>query len=304
MTVQNRNSEQIREELIQQDPSFSIHKKEYDWLIERMLSHKPQIEQDEFFQSQLRDRLRYHLITQYLPTPQINRWQKFLLYGTPTIAIGITLIFVIPIFSLVQQDDTIGIQPIMMQRSHTNSTWEEHYEWKINEITTDSIWDMHYDTTTSMESTYRDYRPESISHSNESYDMMVSEWYEWTVIIDDTTLDQSQLFMTEPASAIEPMMMKIQEPLYHQSLRINNLTTDYTISYDENGNLWLDALITIEWCDTSYTLHNPLSLSRWPNLWHVEALPQYSIDSKSYSLTLTVQDNTITAIDWYEYLCQ
>jgi hypothetical protein len=61
-----------------------------------MTQHIPDIEFDPQFQSRLKDNLRYHLVSQYAPQPQINVWQKFFLYGLPSLAIGIALLYVLP----------------------------------------------------------------------------------------------------------------------------------------------------------------------------------------------------------------
>ena len=91
-----------------------------------MTQHTPIVSIDPLFESRLRDNLRYHMVSQYTPAPQMNNWQKFLLYGLPSLAIGLALIYVLP--SVPSQSDTTNItdtsSPILTtsEPETTNST--------------------------------------------------------------------------------------------------------------------------------------------------------------------------------------
>jgi len=61
-----------------------------------MTQHTPTVSIDPLFESRLRDNLRYHLVSQHIPAPQMSNWQKFLVYGIPSLAIGLALIYVLP----------------------------------------------------------------------------------------------------------------------------------------------------------------------------------------------------------------
>ena len=65
-----------------------------------MSEHVPQVELNPQFAKNLKNNLRYHLISQYEPAPALNLWQKFMLYGFPTLAIGVALIYVLPMIPL------------------------------------------------------------------------------------------------------------------------------------------------------------------------------------------------------------
>jgi hypothetical protein len=71
------------------------------------------------------------MVSQYTPAPQMNNWQKFLVYGIPSLAIGLALIYVLP--SVPSQPDTTIMTDIPTPIV-TNSNPET-----TNSITTQSV---------------------------------------------------------------------------------------------------------------------------------------------------------------------
>ncbi len=300
MTDKKTTIEQLYQELVSQDPSLANHKKEIIWLLTRMESNVPEIVQDPMFFWNLKNKLRYHLITRHEPAPTPNLWQKFLLYGFPTLAIGVALVYILPILPFSQSNiENEKMQPTMRQMD-TEIINKITHEWSSKDITMDR-----QDTPTTTRATTLQLPTQEDTQLNTTTTPPSSESQK----ISDSILSHDQTESVESKSSVMPasadmMMYKQNIPSYTQTLKLNNLTTDYTISYDKNGNLIIDALIMIKWCEVSYTLHNPISLSRWPNLWHVTAVPMSSPDSTSYDLILTIINKEIITIEWYEQLCQ
>ena len=106
--------QQLRQELVSEDPSLVVHKETYLTLFDRMIASKPEIEMDDVFQSQLKDRLRYHLITQYEPAPEINRWQTLLVYGVPSLVILSVVLVYLP---QRESSEPLAASTMMMQSS-------------------------------------------------------------------------------------------------------------------------------------------------------------------------------------------
>lgn len=88
------------DELLHDNPDLESQKSYFLELFERLITNKPKIDQDPLFEKQLRDRLRFHLITQYEPAPAMNRWHKLLIYGAPTIIVATFLVAILPLQDL------------------------------------------------------------------------------------------------------------------------------------------------------------------------------------------------------------
>ena len=96
MTDPSSIQQQLREELLREDPGLIDQKTKYLKFFNDLQQSQPELSQDPLFQQHLKDRLRYHLITQYQPVLQQARRHKFLLYGMPTIALGVALLYIFP----------------------------------------------------------------------------------------------------------------------------------------------------------------------------------------------------------------
>lgn len=185
--------EQLFQELVSQDQSFVSQKKDIFWLLERMTQHTPSVSLDPLFKKRLKDNLHYHLISQYTPAPQMSGWQKFLLYGIPSLAIGLALIYVLPILPGQHSVDTV-----------TTTTLHPGNQSPVivtsDSITTDSTNSATTTVKTSSQSSYQQKNTISSSHN-------------------DTPPDSS---LDPQGMETSPMMMKTSDPIVWG----NQLTTD------------------------------------------------------------------------------
>ena len=120
------NIEQIFQELVKQDPSFSLQKKEIVALITRMIEHIPSVSIDPAFQSNLKLRLENHI--QYIHNlkanpPQgnsrINRLARLMSYGLPAVAIGVIIFLALPYHptTVVNQNSTVLLKTDTIKNS-------------------------------------------------------------------------------------------------------------------------------------------------------------------------------------------
>lgn len=300
--------EQLYQELLAQDPSLANHKKEYIWLLERMSDNIPEIKQDPLFFWTLKHKITNHFTTTAQPIWDQNFWHKFFLYWFPTLAIGVALLYVLPIISLsssdtdrspivvdqrtwITNDMLIATDDTSVQEqaaASTLSVWQETSQQDYNPTVQPTSY--HSKEAIPPEPTLarqvdQDQTPESVELSDDTSLMMYS------VPSEDTSFDNEK---------ISP---------YTRWTNSKQWQVDYNIYYDKaytrlSNGVFADGLLRIKSCDRSFTLQDPISLSRWPNLRHITAIPLDTIDSKSYGLIFTIIDEQIMNIEWYEQLCQ
>ena len=199
-----------------------------------MDQHIPDVEQDPMFFWNLKNKLRYQLIGQHAPNPQPNAWQKFLLYGFPSLAIGLALIYILPLNPL---------QPTPTVSESASSS--ELTSWQV------------------------------IQGDNNTED----------VIYEDNSFKSSR---------------KDEEQIRIEGY--SKLT--YILSYNDLWDLNISGTIYVPWCEIVYTLQDPISLSRWPNLRGITVISPDTTDIWKQYLTLTIENDSIADVEWIENLCK
>ncbi len=131
MTDPSSIQQQLREELLREDPGLIDQKTKYLKFFNDLQQSQPELSQDPLFQQHLKDRLRYHLITQYQPVLQQARRHKFLLYGMPTIALGVALLYIFP----------FSFPDFSAEESMMKSPWEVVSWGAVLEQETTDLWD-------------------------------------------------------------------------------------------------------------------------------------------------------------------
>jgi hypothetical protein len=191
MKKNNINIEQLFQELVSQDPSFTSQKKDILSLLKRMTQHTPSVSLDPLFQKQLKDNLHYHLISQYTPAPQMSGWQKFLLYGIPSLAIGLALIYVLPTLPGQHSVDTVTTTTIHPENQSPVIVTSDS-------ITTDNTNSATTTVKTSSQSSYQQKNTISSPHND-------------TPTLSQPTPQNSSL---DPQGIeTSPMMMKTSDPI-------------------------------------------------------------------------------------------
>jgi len=156
-----------------------------------MTQHTPSVSLDPLFQKRLKDNLRYHMVSQYTPAPQMSGWQKFLLYGLPSLAIGLALIYVLPTLPGQHSVDTVTTTTIHPENQSPVIVTSDS-------ITTDST----NSATTTVKTSSQSHQQKSISSPNNNTPQNSS--------LDPQSIETS------------PMMMKTSDPIVGG----DQLTTD------------------------------------------------------------------------------
>ncbi len=292
--------EQLFQELLSQDPSLASQKKEILWLLERMTEHTPSVSIDPLFESRLKDNLRYHMVSQYTPAPQINNWQKFLLYGLPSLAIGLALIYVLPNLPW-QSDHTIIIPdtpaPIITtsQPETTNSitnTPPSSGIVKQKEIVIPSQQSVKKEQQNSSQTTAPlTYDAKSSDPIITTEPMMLKtistpEWWESTT--SDTMMIQEDIPSSQKSTALSPT---IKQTMYTNDI----LTLHYSL-YRSWEDIQFEGMI--DHCKNSYTISEYLvNVSSDAT---IHSIAKDSNSEQEIKLTITFKDSLITHIKWWD----
>lgn len=299
MKKNTSNIEQLFQELVSQDPSFASQKKEILWLLERMTQHTPSVSIDPLFQNRLKDNLQYHLISQNTQAPQMNAWQKFLLYGIPSLAIGLALIYVLPTLPGQPSVDTVTTTTITHPENQSLVTVPS------DSSTTDSTNSATTTAKTSSQSSYQQKNTLSSSHKD-------------TPKLSQPTPKNSSLDTQTIETA--PMMMKTSNPIvWGDQLTTDSLSTSRSVRLlqptekvrelrvDENNSFsytinqsWEDLVLqwVLEYCTNHYTIHETLVWVSSDSAIIVEAKNPTTQDKKRITLQFT--DNQLTDIQGLE----
>lgn len=302
--------EQLYQELLSQDPSLVSQKSEILWLLERMTEHTPSVSIDPLFQKNLKSRLEHHI--HYMHnlkanppevSPRINRLARLISYGLPAVALGVIIFLALP------------YNPTTAPIETTIDNYDSLPQKQWDNIPTTTIEDkpMIIQTKSQIPQQTEKIIPQDISvKQEETYKaepMMLKttstpEWSETentiinnTMMIEDTNLSKKPL----------PISTQDDFSQYNNWITNKEWQLDYNIAYDmqdtklEHG-IFIDGLLLIRSCNQSFVLDNPKNISNQPNLLLVEA--KSDILKESHILTLTMENNQIIDIQWYEKLCQ
>ena len=284
MKAKKQHIEQLRQELLAQDPSLAWEKEKYIWLLSRMDQHIPDVEQDPMFFWNLKNKLRYQLIGQHAPNPQPNAWQKFLLYGFPSLAIGLALIYILPLNPL---------QPTPTVSESASSS--ELTSWQViqgDNNTEDIIYE---DKVIQEKKTLPS--PQSLQQPTKTNNKSSPELRTANMIEQD--IDQESAALSYEDNSFKSSR-KVEEQIRIEGY--SKLT--YILSYNDLWDLNISGTIYVPWCEIVYTLQDPISLSRWPNLRGITVISPDTTDIWKQYLTLTIENDSITDVEWIENLCK
>ena len=306
MKEKEAKRDQLRKELLSQDASLVWEKEQYLWLLSRVNQNIPDIEQDPMFFSTLKNKLRYHLITKYVPAPQPNSWQKFMLYGFPSLALGLALIYILPLHSL----DPTPLSPDVIVFSGTSVSEDSELQ-DIQGIadSNDRLW----------ESTARQEKETSLAPQQDNLalkqrsiipqELKTSSIQDSSSSKQDESNLQSATFMQQGDTWDWAELSSYNNNFEHYSRGTNtkDWQLDYNVSYDENditysSPIFLDGKLLVKSCNKVVFLDNPISLSRWPGLRWVRTSASDD-ETPSYDLIITIEKDNIVAIEWLEELC-
>lgn len=290
--------EQLREELLSQDASLAWQKEKFLWLFEHVDNNIPEIDQDPLFFWRLKDKLRYHLITKYEPAPQPTSWQKFMLYGFPSLALGLALIYIIPWFQ-----ETITSPELDKVIFSGYSEWEQIREEPIE------------NTSIREKKLPEENKASEIPLPQQNQATIINEknFPSWSQEVssqeDDNSTLRSTSIMNENDNVSSQAMYRDNTNFdyYTRGTSTKAWQLDYNVSYDENDTshsspMFLDGKLLIRSCNKLFLLDNPISLSRWPGLRAVSA-SAYDNETSNYDLVLTIEQDDIVSIEGRDKLC-